>query len=1339
MKKSSVMNMNVANTNVAAIAPSIQGNKTMKTKAAKQAPILTAEELAMQTAKTAVQNARKEYNKQLNEFKRICGLTVVTDTARQEQAEKVVIAQRAERAAQSELDKLAGKIEDGEEAYNRFAVESVNFDLNNKAIQELIKLKTGTNEKEDKDTIRKRGLIFGLVDLVNMNKGFNNIEAVDAKYKNVDNNFALAARSGLRMRIQDDCNKSKFERIHHFVFGGQLGNMPIKSSSTLDFCAKALEKANVSLPDLKEALESKFHTFSNSEYKEAKEANRVFVGHKGITIRCGGLKATLNWKEFARKSEYLNQIVFISKSAADAQGNSKYSLVQRNLSALERLASLHLSGVDLSGLKENKDALAVVVVALGKKGIDSAQVVKVPFTSGISDLNLTPEMVAVQTILQRFIKNEDGTVTKSKHAIGPVLNAEQYGKHGYVQLQSTYFKKATAFCDEHGNSFEDAAKLLVRLQKLAFNKSMVKYLTDIFVVAGVDIKDVDASVNLTAQKEFNEVLARSLVGGNGIQSPELFKQIGTVRIVTGEFVGESGQKAMLGDAYYSSTNATTKIMKNIGLDKAFVLAGLNSTKSIVFKKGVDGWTQEFTTYKGKKVAYWIKTASEELKITDSATAEMWEIDPDNIVALQHVEGAMDTLDRTVNGAKSASIMELMYNNRVGTEDLYETIARLRDSGVIRLKAVRNKTNSQWNTGLEFQHGSDNAEAIIEFLIAQNRAMDYRTNTLNSMFLMQGMVRDTDTAIVDAEALIESITETLIATGRVSNLESQVWDMFAVEKLIKALKAPNKPFVKLVFPSTGSSVTIPMTNEVLGSVENVARANAVRVSGLLAEMLYAFSFFIAQGKSDVNPETLELEIEISFDEKSTNIVVEKIATARDKACRGKVLSQIPTIGANCFLITSGLLHKNEMVSEKMMKAKKHAEYVYGQECVGIYSKPPVLWMGSLTAILLLAFIKDDAEESRATAFFDMRPDFHEIMMGNAAYQSPEKAIASGNDADGDRVSGDFLPKALIINIEGLNINNFVDPRKASVAAGAHYYAQQWEKEMKGMVRDTSATLVEYKVTQETFIAEMEKAVFEASVAKASVAIYTTHQGVTLNNRGTYTDNVLISMKRMFKSKNGIISAKFTQVAGLVNWMCEVLENQYASKVVSEAIWKFTCDVQGACVNFDAMNQVKDANGRDVKKLAEYLSAGALKYMHVDYINNEGGVMDKTELARTLSTNLTNKTQFLIDTMFDKDAHNISYGQLVNILPKGYSDDEVKFFLSYVMAFAGMMTGVAVATTFDACQEAMRPVKAKYSNIETLLQEQIEDKNKQAVKIACVSRTMVSATMKFANKRLNNKNN
>lgn len=127
-------------------------------------------------------------------------------------------------------------------------------------------------------------------------------------------------------------------------------------------------------------------------------------------------------------------------------------------------------------------------------------------------------------------------------------------------------------------------------------------------------------------------------------------------------------------------------------------------------------------------------------------------------------------------------MELMYNNRVGT-----TIARLRDSGVIRLKAVRNKTNSQWNTGLEFQHGSDNAEAIIEFLIAQNRAMDYRTNTLNSMFLMQGMVRDTDTAIVDAEALIESITETL-ATGRVSNLESQVWDMFAVEKLIKALKA-----------------------------------------------------------------------------------------------------------------------------------------------------------------------------------------------------------------------------------------------------------------------------------------------------------------------------------------------------------------------------------------------------------------------------------------------------------------------------------------------------------------------------------------------------------------------
>ena len=61
------MNMNVANMNVAAIAPSTKGNKTMK---AKQAPVLTAEELAMQTAKNAVQTARKEYTKEVNEFLR---------------------------------------------------------------------------------------------------------------------------------------------------------------------------------------------------------------------------------------------------------------------------------------------------------------------------------------------------------------------------------------------------------------------------------------------------------------------------------------------------------------------------------------------------------------------------------------------------------------------------------------------------------------------------------------------------------------------------------------------------------------------------------------------------------------------------------------------------------------------------------------------------------------------------------------------------------------------------------------------------------------------------------------------------------------------------------------------------------------------------------------------------------------------------------------------------------------------------------------------------------------------------------------------------------------------
>ena len=1321
MKKSSVMNMNVANTNVAAIAPSIQGNKTMKTKAAKQAPILTAEELAMQTAKTVLQNARKLVTKEVNEFSRVCQLTVVTDQARLDQAEKVSIAQKAERIAQDSLDRLKGKIEDGEEAYNMFSLTSVDFHLSSTTLAKLIQHKEKTNEKEDRETIRQRGLVFGLVDLVNMNRGLNNILAVDAKYGLTGNDYELAARSGLRMRIQDNCTKAKFERIHHYVFGGKLGQMPVKPSSTLDFCAKGLEDANVSLPELKEALESKFHAYSSSEYEEAKKTKRVFISDKSITIYCGGMQATMNWKDFAKKSEYLNQIIFIAKSAEDSEGQSKYSMAKASLTAMERIAALHLSGVDLSGLKENKDALAVVVVALGKKGLDSARVVDVPFINGVTDLQLTPEMVAVNNILRR----------NAKHMIGPVLNSEQYGKHGYVQLHSTYLNKGTAFCDEFGNSFEDAAKLLVRLQKLAFNKATVQYNSTVHVIAGVDVKDVDASVNVSAQRDFNNTIARDLVGGNGIQSPELFKQLGTVRVVTGEFAEESGQKAMFGDAYYSSSNPITKIMKNIGLEKEFVIVGFNSTKSVQFKLGVDGWTQEFTTFKGKRVAYWIKSAEEVLKITDSATAEMWEINPENIVALQHVEGAIDTLDRTVNGAKSASIMELLYNQRTSiTQDLYDRIVELREAGVIRLKAIRNKTNSQWNTGLEFQHGSDNAKAILEFIVAQNHAMNYRTNAVNSMFLMQGLVKDTDTYTLDAEDLIETIATQVVSTGKLGNLESQVWDMYAVETLVDALKEGDKPFVKLVFPSTGDFVTLPVTDEVLGSVENVSRANEVRVSGLLAELLYAFSYFIGNAKSVKNVETLMEEMDIDFSATAINIVIEKIATARDKACRGKVLSQIPTIGANCFLITSGLLHKNEMVSEKIMKAKKHAEYAYGQKVVGIYSKPPVLWMGSLSAILLLSFIKDDAEESRVAAFFDIRPDFHEIMMGNAAYQSPEKALANGNDADGDRVSVDFVPESLTFACEGLNPNNFVDPRKSSVSAGAHHYAQQWEKEMKGMVRNTSKVLGEYLVTSETFQNQMEEAVFAASTAKAAVAIYTTHQGVTLNNRGTFTDNVLIAMKRL---------AKVKQVKGLAGWMKDVLASEYASKTVSETIWKFTNDVQGACVNFDAMNQVKDSSGRDVMKLAEHLSATALKFMHIDFIQNDGNVLDELGLVRKMTDLLNTKTKLLNDTMFDKVAHNISFEQLIHILPKGYEEKEVQYFLSYVMAFAGMMTGVQVATTVDACQEAMRPVKSKVSNIETLLTEMQEDKNKSLVRVSCVARTMINSAMKFSNKKLVNKNN
>ena len=1317
MKKSSVLNMNVANMNVSAALTPTKGNKTMK---AKQAPVLTAEELALQTANKVLQNARKEYTKQMSEFKRICSLTVVTDSSREEQAKKVAIAQKDERLAQAELDKLSGKIEDGEEAYNRFALNTVDFELTSTTLVDLIDKKKSMNEKESIQTIQERGLIFGLIDLLNMDKGFENVFAVDTKYGITGNDYELAARSGLRMRIQDSCTKSKFEKIHHFVFGGKLGQMPIQAASTLSFCSEELKENGVELPVLKQSLESKFHTYSNSEYEESKKTRRVFVGDKNITIYCGGMEATMSWKDFARKSEYLNQIIFIAKSAEDSEGNSKYSMAKSSLTAMERIAALHLSGVDLSGLKENKDALAVVVVALGKKGIDTARVVKVPFTTGVPKLSITPEMIAVESILRR----------STKHMIGPVLNSTQYGEHGYVQLHSTYLKKETAFCDEFGNSYEDAAKLLVRLQKLAFNKATVKYNTMVHVIAGVELKDLDSSVKPSAQEKFNEIIARDLVGGNGIQSPELFKQIGTVRIVTGEWADESGQKAMIGDAYYSSSNATTKVMKNLGLDKEYLLVGLNSTKSNSFKLGEDGWTLQSIVYKGEKVVYWIKSAEEELKITDSATAEMWEIDPENIEPLQHVEGAIDSLSRVVNNHKSSSIMEMLYNQRTSiTQDLYERIVELRDAGVIRKKKVHNKTNSQWNTGLEFQHGVDNAKSIIEFLVAQNQAIGFRTNTLNSMFLMQGMVKDADTHTVDAEALIADIASQVVSTGKLGNLESQVWDMYAVEILVEALKEGNKPFVKLVFNSTGDFVTLPITDEVLGSVENIARANDVRVSGLLAEMLYAFSFFIKNAKSEINERTLREVMVVDFSPTAIKVVVEKIATARDKACRGKSLSQVPTIGANCFLLTSGLLHKNEMVSEKAMSAKKHAKYAYGQDVVGLYTKPPTLMMGSLTAVLLLSFIKDDAEESRVEAFFDSRPDFHEIMMGNAAYQSPEKAIANGNDADGDRVSVDFVPESLTYNCEGLNPKVFVDPRKADVAAGAYHYQANWEKELKGMIRNLGKELGDFKVTQENFCEELEASVFAASIATGDVGKYTTHQGVTLNNRGTFTDNVLIAME-------GLVGDR--EVRSLNSWMKEVLGNSYASKVVSEAIWKFTCDVQGACINFDAMNQVKDAKGREVKKLAEYMSASALKFMHMDYITNEGNVLDELGLVRKMTELLNSKTKFLMDTMFDKTAHNISYDQLIDILPKGYKDEEVKYFLSNIIAFAGMMTGVQVATTADACQEAMRPVKSKVSNIETLLSELQEEKSKSIVKVDCVARVIVSSALKFANKRLTNKN-
>lgn len=1275
---------------------------------------VTAFEFALNTMAIAVKEAKATMVKAQQAVDAATVLPIF-DKKREELTQELAQAMAGLKRAQSQYAITAGKLEEGDNMFDRCLVEDAEFSLESTVLADLIAKKEEESEKEDLQTIENRNLIYGLINAININKAIGTLASVDARYGNTGNDYELLVRRGLDMALEKATHKSSFLNIYHYLLGGVIGEMVKHPQPTLSFCSRELEELGVDFKQVANDLTVNRLSRETVNFNELKvDPKSVFVNYKGATIKLGGTQATMTWKEMANRSVYLNQIVFIT---VDASGN--YALAKKSMNAYERLVSLYLSGVDFEGLRTSKNTLAVVVVPKGKKGLDRARVVNIPFVNDIPDTQLTNETVAIQKILKNLSRE-----------IGPVLNAEQYGKHGYVQLVDTFLKGANAFVDAEGNSFEDPAKLLARLQKLAYNAATTSYFTTMHVIAGVNKEDYAhlPQVNPKAQKMFNMALARSVVGGNLIPTLPLFTNIGTVRVVSGSNEGESGQKGMIGDAFFTANQAAINVIKALGNphSEEYCIAGMgSSTKSASFKRGANDWKLVETTYQNKPVVFWVKTSSnEELKITDSATAELYEINPDNIVQLQHEEAALDTLARVVNKKKSSSVMTLIYENRAFGEDLYDRITSLVKSGVIREKRIGNKTNSQLNAGLEFQHGVENARTVLEFLIAQNKATGYRQDLVNATYLFSGQDLGDKVADINAEELILSLAEAVASTGRTDNLESQVWNMYAVQTLVEALQEANKPFVRFVFPTTGHNVVVPVSRRVVESVENIERPYDVRVEGLLAELLYAFGYFISRAEKTFDSELGMNTYEIKFTEASVSNTVEKITSARDRSF-GKPLSQVPTIGVNCFLITSAMLHKNEMLSFRVERAKELAQEEYRQRVTAIYTKPPVLWIGSISAIKIVTEIKEASEE-RKGLFFDIRPNFHKVMMGNAGYQSIEKALGNGNDADGDRFSADMVPTALLSGCPSLHPEVYVDARKETTAAGARFYAKFYEDEVNSMIRNTAKGLGDFKVTAETFEKSMVDAIFAASKAKAAVAIYTTHQTTNMNNRGVFMKAVVVALKRLARDK---------RCSGMKSWINNVLDSEFALNEVAESIWRFTLDVQGACVNFDAMDQVKDSSGRDTKKLAEVLSPSALKFNSVALIDVEGVNTDEQK-AEVALQKLNNRVKLIQDTMFDETAHNITFAQLNNVLPVDAKENEIKFFLSYVMAFAGQEVGVSTHFFYDNCQQVMKPIKSKVSNIENAMAE-LENKDMQQVKTDCVSRSMVKSAIAFLNKKLVNK--
>lgn len=1212
----------------------------------------------------------------------------------------------------------------------RFNVLETVDNFNLTKLDELIAEHEGKANIDDGIDVSRTIKLF---DLINMCKI---IEVAEQAIKySPDDEHTLALRQAMyHLRMSSTWRTDhRFVTIWHEVFGGQVQDHQkpgaLKQVNAKEVVLKAFDKKTNTISYAGKRVVGIARRWMAAEMAIANEDVAMFEENSLVLVDSRFIKlkhhtgskemVTIALRDAGKKIGYTNQILCIRVRKNDEDSCKASVVSDEGMSTLQKLIGLHTTGIQLEGLKNHADFNSVVRCRFTKNDKwANAELLVDPFERMVE--STTPEGRAVSVLLAEL-------------GYGPCIKADSYEKHGYVQLTSTYLANVGAF-GKDGKTCEDIAKLLARYTKQVMNPGYAQFpdmKTVVFGLVDHEVTNLPNDVDTKALEKFNNSLAHGFVAGQSCASKKAFAYMGTGRYVTGSDDEGTGQKTMVCDPYHVMIPELDYVYNNIagGNDEMFVIAGLNSTKSKKFQLE-SGWALETFLFEGKKVALWVKTTQETYKLTDSATALQFRAVDEKLTGLAAAE---NSYARAVEGFTAETVTKLLFTNDGKT--LAENAKQLLEEGRIAYKGHTVSTNIQFNQGLEAQFGTDTANRILSALVRNNKASEYRDNLVKSWELMDQQVAEDDVTIVEAQAVVEAIVYGCLERGiPPESVKGKVLHMEIVKKVFELLSAENNSWAKICFPNK-ATILFPVTQKGLESFEETGRWEYVATQGMMAEFFEAFAFAIQKIAVIADEETGQVTLngmDKALSPKICDIIASKIAVARDRMA-GKELNRIAAYGTTSWLAVSGRLKKNQMHYAVLNVLGSQASKSFREAVVPLYFKSPILWEGSISSCESVDVVGTKEEQEYAKQFAavdangEVDVEYHNLMQGKCSYISPEKAVKNGNDADGDMHTILFVPVSAVVGTPLARTWEFIDATDPMVAVGANHHKAHWEKELKGMYLNTTKAL--NWVSLEGKDSDIAEAVFRAAREKINVGTFTTSQTALLNNRGAFTGH----FKEALQACAGSLSKSYKEFD---SWINGLLNNPDRLDEVAEAFWSFTVAVQGTCVNLDAMDQVKSSDGRDVVKLADLLRLGNLENCSYRWSMKAGNKLDAVKVLG----NINKRVDLIVNTMFNKDLHNMSLGKLVWLFDdlNKYNAKTLQKLVVELVVRCAAHAGYINHYYYDATviiSKTPPKVNGRHEAVDLeTLKAGMESLGKEEIEIDCVQRTIFNVAQQYVGKKL-----